>query len=260
MTVKAYHHFTLTDEIIAASHPEEVHATVRDMEEFGLCHLPYPECIVSFRAAAILNHKGAWFKQDEPDVLDAVIVSALLYDQITWSHPESWKPGDVPRPLPQFRGHPEILMTHDTGQQVVMDVITGASSRGLVPNTVEFCKASQDLLAHAAVILVASLASSNVDKQTCVNKRAARGIGNGKFKGADGIIYLSTTTLRPPSFPTGTGISPRPHMRRGHKHTFLTGVGRTERIVKFVGPVFVNGADAIGPAPTHEYVVQGRIP
>lgn len=45
----------------------------------------------------------------------------------------------------------------------------------------------------------------------------------------------------------GSHASPRPHVRRAHWHTYLTGKGRTLPVVRWVSPVLVGGA---GTVPT----------
>ena len=51
----------------------------------------------------------------------------------------------------------------------------------------------------------------------------------------------------------GTHASPRVHIRRAHWHTFLTGVGRTRRELRWISPILVGGdAGEELPAVTHE--------
>ena len=38
----------------------------------------------------------------------------------------------------------------------------------------------------------------------------------------------------------------RPHIRRAHWHTFLTGKGRVESEIKWIPPIFVKSADLSG--------------
>jgi hypothetical protein len=49
--------------------------------------------------------------------------------------------------------------------------------------------------------------------------------------------------------------SPRPHLRRGHAHTVLFGIGRRERRAQWYPAVFVNGDPDHVPA-VRRYVVQ----
>lgn len=108
-----------------------------------------------------------------------------------------------------------------------------------------------EIMTRLALVLVSSLAVRNVVKQTAVNSR----IGTGKpvksaFRGPSGITYISRTILDVPQAQTGTGsgTSPRPHLRRGHIHAFLTGPGRVNSVQKWVAPIFVN-ADGSPLAP-----------
>jgi len=53
-----------------------------------------------------------------------------------------------------------------------------------------------------------------------------------------GALYKTDTHPAPP---TSTGIRLEPHMRGFHWHTFLAGPGRTERRVRWLPPITVNG-------------------
>ncbi len=112
--------------------------------------------------------------------------------------------------------------------------------------------------------LIVALATKNIVKKTKVNERI-----NGdqkirrEFLGPEKTIYLSTTkvTVPPsqelkadPDHPAKTGTSPKPHIRMGHIHTFLTGKGRLERKKQWVAPMFVN-ADASFVAQAKKYRV-----
>jgi hypothetical protein len=57
-----------------------------------------------------------------------------------------------------------------------------------------------------------------------------------------------------PDHPAQEGTAKRPHMRRGHLHTVVYGVGRRERRVQWFPAVFVN-ADPAFVADARKYVV-----
>jgi len=118
---------------------------------------------------------------------------------------------------------------------------------------------------NAIGCVIAALATRNTLKITSTNTR----IGTSKrikpkYLGPQGAIYRSITTLDvPPSqllesdpdHPAREGVSPRPHLRRGHIHTFAIGAGRTGRKQQWLAPVFVK-ADPAFAAKARAYVVK----
>lgn len=46
--------------------------------------------------------------------------------------------------------------------------------------------------------------------------------------------------IRKVSIETGTGRSVRPHIRRAHWHSFLCGVGRAQKKIRWINPIFVH--------------------
>jgi hypothetical protein len=117
----------------------------------------------------------------------------------------------------------------------------------------------------ALTTLVLALATRNVVKRTTENKRINNKHKQSKpqFRGPQGAIYLSSTVVEAPDaadmdddpdHPAHEGTAKRPHMRRGHLHTVLHGVGRRERRVKWFPAVFVN-ADPTFVADARKYVV-----
>ena len=110
-----------------------------------------------------------------------------------------------------------------------------------------------------------ALATRNVVKRTIENTRINNKHKQPKpqFRGPQGAIYLSSTVVEAPDaadmdddpdHPAQEGTAKRPHMRRGHLHTVLHGVGRRERRVKWFPAVFVN-ADPTFVADARKYVV-----
>jgi hypothetical protein len=117
----------------------------------------------------------------------------------------------------------------------------------------------------ALTTLVLALATRNVVKRTTENKRINNKHKQSKpqFRGPQGAIYLSSTVVEAPdaadmdddpNHPAQEGTAKRPHMRRGHLHTVLHGVGRRERRVRWFPAVFVN-ADPTFVADARKYVV-----
>jgi len=231
MPVTPFHHFHLSPALVAASSWHTARGIMEDMNKFNLCRLPYPECVVSMRIANMLNDIG-WFVQDAGDVADEVTMFVCLRDLVTWESDSI-----TGLNTPGIGAYPILVMQHDNGMVVTVDLDNPDPSLDR-----EFVDSARNACAQMGMLLISSLSAANVVQHTSVNNRVSRGIGNGKFRGAlPDTIYISTTSLHPPSLSTGMGVSPRPHIRRGHIHTFLTGIGRSERVKKFVQPMFVNG-------------------
>ncbi len=116
----------------------------------------------------------------------------------------------------------------------------------------------------ALTTLLISLATRNEIKTTETNTRFRNKHKQSKpqFLGPLGAIYISTTRVERPAIEDmeqqerlpGTHASPRPHRRRGHKHTVRYGVGRRENRVQWFPAVWVNGDPAF-VADARKYVV-----
>lgn len=253
-----HHHFDLSPEVVAASTYRDCMATLHDMDQFGLCHLPYPECVLSFRAANFINNNN-WTPQGVgPKPPDDLTISLLLQDYFNWS-PSGRNPSEI---VPTFKADPVIVIQHDSGTTILVDAVKGTTSSNALNKEFgdptmksDYFEVLMDVMSHATMCLITAVAASNVQKVTAVNRRAARGIGNGKFRGPNNMVYISTTRVMAPCLGGGVGTSPRPHLRRGHIHTFLVGVGRSDTRQRFVAPIFVNGK-GLPPPPPRQYVVQ----
>ena len=116
----------------------------------------------------------------------------------------------------------------------------------------------------ALTTLLISLATRNEVKTTERNTRIKNKHKQSKpqFIGPLGAIYISTTRVEAPAIEDmeqqerapGTHASPRPHRRRGHKHTVRYGVGWRESRVQWFPAVWVNGDPAF-VADARKYVV-----
>jgi hypothetical protein len=63
---------------------------------------------------------------------------------------------------------------------------------------------------------------------------------------ATGARLRAAHALRPTS---GAKASPRSHIRQAHWHTYLVGPGRAERKLRWLHPMLVNAAEAVGQGP-----------
>jgi hypothetical protein len=128
---------------------------------------------------------------------------------------------------------------------VGMNDLINTGQRKSQPAKVEL----RSICLDALTALVLALATRNVVKQTTENKRINNKHKKSKpeFRGPQGAIYLSSTVVQAPDtadmddpdHPAQLGSAIRPHMRRGHRHTVLHGVGRRERRVQWFPPVFI---------------------
>jgi hypothetical protein len=131
------------------------------------------------------------------------------------------------------------------GRPPIIQSITELAGMGGKDASIELWQVKGELVTtclEALTTLVLSLATRNVVKRTVKNKRINRTNKKSKpqFQGPLGAIYLSSTVIEAPDaedmeadpdHPAREGVSPRPHMRRGHLHTVVHGVGRRERRV-----------------------------
>lgn len=231
------HNFTLTRDLCKSTDRQDVFATCRDMASLGLFKLPYPAIWLSFRPDDLWDNNTFNTTYD-----DGLRISATMHVIVVDEF--SIGPGGAP----ETSILQPIYVDRDDGVQFALD--HRDPDEAVRMGSMEACR----LCLQAASILVATLACRNVVQSTATNKRAARGLGNGVFRAPlPKTIYLSVTSVSPPSFATGTGVSPRPHMRRGHKHTFLCGEGRTETIERWVAPIFVNSRFSTTPTPAAQH-------
>ena len=163
-----------------------------------------------------------------------------------------------------------VAITFLDGRPPIIQSVTELTGMGGKDGTTELWQVQGELVTtclEALTTLVLSLATRNVLKRTVKNTRVNR--ANKKIKTTRsqglhfGAIYLSSTVIEAPDaedmeadpdHPAREGVSPRPHMRRGHQHTVVHGVGRRERRVQWFPSVFVN-ADPAFVAAARKYVV-----
>lgn len=232
------HHFSLTDDLLTTATRAELEPTSVAMAECGLWHLPYDRVLVSANLGALFSAPALGddsYVANFPRKQEAAEVT-VYYELIN----------HMTRDYPCEVGN-MVWLTHANGK-------SGSFYCSSLEPRLQ--KAYKRIAEYCGIVLIVALASQNVVVSTAINKRAARGIGNGKFRGPNGLIYLSTTHIKPPdpSPGNGGGTSPRVHFRRGHIHTFLTGKGRTTPIKKFIQPIFVKGRDPASAVP-QSYVV-----
>jgi hypothetical protein len=111
----------------------------------------------------------------------------------------------------------------------------------------------------AAITLILSLATSNVDKKVINNKRARLGIGKSENKAYSHITYLKlpTTCGDHKSNDESERSSPKMHLRRGHSRRQRFGKNNAEIKRIWVAPTFVNADDTYVPRREYRVAVEG---
>lgn len=228
-------HFELSDDLINAMSDEEARATIEALEECGMLSLPYPRFTLNW---SLVAHFGSlkWSKQG----FDEVIGSSGNVSEIRAA---------LPKVTVTFNDRNGVALSPNGVLRATVETVVLEAS-GLSKVTDIGDKGSDNILyGEMLMLLIAALATKNVDKQISLNKRAERGVGNGKFRGPSDTIRLSVTRLDiPASLKTIDGASGRRmpvHWRRGHAHRFKTKDGHVSH---FIPPILVNSA--LGPAPT----------
>lgn len=254
------HNFTLSSRVVSAANYGVAHGTCVDLEKMGLLHLPYPAIWLTYRPDDFLDDNG-WYDQDVPDKKTLKqSITCLVYDALS-----SGTVGAAEVLQACLGDH--IYVHLDDGRERVVylshGVVSDQASHVSRELAETLCYEYSKTAVNAAACLLTALATRNVVKHTKVNKRAERGIGNGKFQGPEGTILLSTTVLDVPDnlesdaeHPANAGVSPKAHLRRGHVHTYLHGQGKALRKVQWTAPTFVN-ADPEFVAKARRYQVTG---
>jgi hypothetical protein len=237
------HLFGLSPSICNSISDDDRELMLADLQTAGLLHLPFDQIAVRFYLPDLLP------KSDRKVLVTFCVAGALSI------HPRYANLVSVDKMFERLEvqtlnGKTDILSTDDL-------ISTGKMALPL--GKVELRTTCLDAL----TTLVLALATRNVVKQSTENKRINNKHKQSKlqFRGPQGAIYLSSTVVEAPAAaemdgdPTALeGTAVRPHMRRGHLHTVLHGVGRRERRVQWFPSVFVNG-DPTFTAVSRKYVV-----
>ncbi len=244
------HQFELSANVCGTMGPADRKKMLADMSTAGLLHLPYDEIAVRFYL---------------PDICPTRIQAHVTF-AVSGALSVSKR----------FGGHlveaqsitDAVAVAFLDGRRPVIQRLTELTGMGGNDGEADLLEVRTQLLVtclEALTTLVLSLATRNVVKRTAENTRITRTDKKSRprFQGPLGAIYLSSTVIEAPAVedmeadpdhPARGGASPRPHMRRGHLHTVLHGVGRRERRVQWFPAVFVN-ADPTFVANARKYVV-----
>jgi hypothetical protein len=242
------HLFELSANVCASINRDDRKQMIEDLHTAGLLRLPYNEIAVRFYV---------------PDLLHASELKAHVTFAVS---------GNL-SPYEKIKGLHGVA-SDKMFDQVAIEFLDGRPPQILKVSDLNGTDDGWDLLQirtelvatclDALTTLVLALATRNVVKRTATNNRLGTGQRTkARFQGPQGAIYLSSTVVEAPEIadmeadpdhPAREGTSPRPHMRRGHLHTVLHGVGRRERRVHWFPAVFVN-ADPTFVAGARKYVV-----
>ena len=244
------HQFELSANVCNTMSREDRKQMLADMSAAGLLHLPYDEIAVRFYLPDIC-----------PTDIQAHVTFAISG---ALSVPERFGGN-----LAQAEYMTDtVAITVLGGRPSIIQSVRELTGKGGKDDSIELWQVQGELVTtclEALTTLVLSLATRNVVKRTVQNTRIKRTNKKSKprFQGPLGAIYLSSTVIEAPDaadmeadpdHPAREGVSPRPHMRRGHLHTVVHGVGRRERRVQWFPAVFVN-ADPAFVADARKYVV-----
>lgn len=184
-----------------------------------------------------LELDGFFFSSDD----DRICISCLLSDE---------------------RGDIELWAVGEAGESVT-DFLTRESS----PNGVVTRGQAEEILSHVVGVLLylsAENAEISPDPMPSVPKRAlAKAFKRDRLKPTyvgwrEGASITASLRRAIPSSEGhhGKGTPKAPHMRRAHWHTYRVGEGRRDTQIRWVAPVFVNGADYDGETVTVRSVRQ----
>jgi hypothetical protein len=244
------HQFELSANVCGTMSREDRKQMLADMNAAGLLHLPYDEIAVRFYLSDICpTHIRA-------HVTFAVSGALSVPERFGGNLVAAENIADT------------VAITFLDGRPPIIQSITELTGMRGKDASIEMWQVKGELVTtclEALTTLVLSLATRNVVKRTVKNTRLNRTNKKSKlqFQGPLGAIYLSSTAIEAPDaedmeadpdHPAREGVSHRPHMRRGHLHTVVHGVGRRERRVQWFPAVFVN-ADPAFVADARKYVV-----
>lgn len=237
--------FSLTPSILETQYNDDVEASYKLLHSAGIANQPYPRLALEAPMNALIQSTGRKIETGkEYGVLTAI-----------------WKVGCAERAF-SVKGVQGDALYFACGAEITD---FGAYLVGNGPDTIGRCddlmlyhectenlkrtfEAYNYLIGYAFKCLVVALATRQIVEHavTAYNKRAVRGVGNGRFRSDDRkTIYVSRTVLSIPT-ETSDGRTIKIHWRRGHVHRYWTGAknGVSERqlVEKFIKPILVNAA------------------
>lgn len=228
---------------------ETLYETCKDLAEMNLLRLPFPAQYIE--VSLILNDNSEFYSEVHSTKLFFLARDWFgrdpLKDNIVFPMPDKVFISDV-----CFMGQSLEIHLKTRKTDVYVDdkyQETQYYEPKAIFNLQQSCN-------YGLMTLLTFLATKNYVRQTSINKRTSNPKHTkSKFKGPLNQIYLSVTSVSAPMMKSRDGMFKRAHLRRGHIHTFAAGVGRTERIKKWVEPMFVN-ADEEFVAQARNYVVK----
>ncbi len=252
--IKAYlkdtknpHLFELHSNILEKQDYESVMATCKAMEECGILHLPYPAIVIRFWLDAMMDNPS-YVTQDRPPRQNQAWLTFTALD--TLSVVKSLNGTDTL----QIGHMPRLMIESIDGRTLGYDNDTGAmfTPQGIVQAE----PGAFWVMSFVVAKLVVALASRNSEVERTENTRLATGRNpKPSFVDRVGTIYCSRSLVRAPTITEASGRKLATHLRRGHPHTFRHGIGRAEKKVLFVPPVWVNARDDMPAEPPRNYRV-----
>lgn len=223
--------FLLSREVVDCSDFNEVEATYKDMEELGIAKLPY-------------------------SLTDVEITAGLTKEEAERIRNEAHEPGKSIAHFTKPQGNEfdcqiRFCFMNDAYYLTEAKVSLPRLKFDFVPinsrSTIEASCCTMNTADRVRKLLIVLLATKNIVKTRTKDKLLALGIGKHKRENFR-AIYTTTLSL-PPEFvathqsrekPAAPGVSPRPHLRRGHKRDQRHGPKNQFIKVIWIEPCFVN--------------------
>ena len=212
--------FTIAHGVWKTFTPPDLNATCNDMEKLGLYHLPYPVVDLEFSFADCVR----WWNTFRGEVDLSNLLSRLQQSQAEENTTTYIR-------LCNLSLNPEITLTATSIHRDIFGSVTATYPLTSPPNRMRQIFAD---------LLIATLATRNIQKETHHHKLASLNIGKRRQP------YTTTTYIRLPSASemphegTGEGSSKRPHWRRGHIRHQAYGPNHSLHRDIWIEPIFVN--------------------
>jgi hypothetical protein len=251
--------FILGPEILDTLTMEEVNATWADMVSMGLDRAPYPEfdiriTSVSYNklvkdfhtlcdpiASELLTPEELDARTSDDDVfiekMEYLAGRGITFRPYIFSHYAENSKGFCER-MWQCTEYGSDTLNLYTRHARDCDCSNCASADIVLTRLMEEQDKTPDILLYRALVVL--LATRNAVKQFKHSRLVKRGIGKG---------YANTTTITigkvsdNAGTSEGTGVSRRPHLRRGHIRNQRSGPGLNVVTAIFIEPMFINADD-----------------